>query len=666
MPKFLVDALDRFRVLLTETLPYETPLLFSNSSLYRLFRRLDKDNLSIPGLIKRIYLPERLGTTLPYEYSIAKSIADTRVLSVVHPAVQMGFVDFYSEFGDYVAFLCSRSNFSLRAPTRIASAYYERAFVDPAASQLSEPKVEEEKDGFEPQERSAASYFAYRKYSLLHKFYESDEFIELEKRFAVMLKFDIARCFESIYTHSISWAIKSKGFSKATRNHDSFGSAFDELMRVSNHDETHGIVIGPESSRIFAEIILQSVDESIRRRLEEELQLTFMADYFIGRYVDDFFVFANSSEHCSTILTVAEQELRKFKLYINRAKTIESSVPFSTSQSIAKEKVRSILAKQFESSVDPKALRGNPAPPLTIFTGQGGNTTSAKVISDIKCEMKTAGAEYYGVVAYALGIIRGQLSRILQKKFRSQLEQEASHAVSFVVRLLDVSFFLYAMDMRVRPTYLICQIACVCKRAARFLGSDARDIIEKKLLDETAEAIYRRRLRHSGSFVELDNLLVLLRYIDPSFEMPEDRLAKCFGCKLDATDSSTVWANTTGYFELMSLLYLIGDSHNYPKLRNSILAGISWKFQNVESPSNHSELALLFADTLACPHIPQSLKQELAQKMSNSVFGRRLLQAELNELINFCVAHLHFWDWGGSLNLEYVLQKKELRTPYGD
>src|SRR5690606_30067946 len=77
---------------------------------------------------------------------------------------------------------------------------------------------------------------------------------------------DISKCFSSIYTHSVGWAIKGSAHSKATKQCQSFGSEFDRLMQRMNHDETNGICVGPEASRIFAEVILSSVDACIQDR----------------------------------------------------------------------------------------------------------------------------------------------------------------------------------------------------------------------------------------------------------------------------------------------------------------------------------------------------------------------------------------------------------------
>lgn len=665
MNKFPVDALDKSRVLLTETLPFDTPLLFSNRALYRFDRQLRAGKLSPPPLIRAVYAPQMGAATRPYAYPITKSLGSTRELAIVHPAVQRRFVDFYADFGDYIIFLCSKSTFSLRAPARVASAFYERDFLDLEAGGLSDPVVEEEKGGFALQERSASSYFVYRSCSLLHKFYESDEFLELEKRFAVCLKFDVSRCFESVYTHTISWAVKSKGFAKATKNFDGFDSTFDRLMMHSSDDETTGIVVGPEASRIFAEIIFQAIDESIRRRLQERNR-TPNVDYCIKRYIDDFFVFADSPAICREIMKVAEEELKVFKLRVNGEKTSESFAPFTSPQSISKPRIRALLAREFESMVNSDALSQSGSAGAAIFRGGSKWAGSSQVLSDIKCEVKVTGAPYHGTVVYALVIIRSQLARALGKSSRAQLQGEGGAAVAFMMRMLDVAFFLYAMDMRSRPTHLVCQISSICRRAARAIGREASEIIDKRLVDEIVSAIYRHRSRQPDSFIGIDDLLVLLRYVDPSFEVPEDRLAHCFGISLDAPGVPAVTGGTLGYFEIVSLLYFLGDLGCYSRLRARVLADISAKFDADERPSSSAELALLFADALACPHVPGRLKENLVQRMAGAVFGSQLAPAEVSEVVNFCADRLYFVGWRGALNLEYALQKKELRTPYGE
>ncbi len=62
---------------------------------------------------------------------------------------------------------------------------------------------------------------------------------------------DISKCFHHIYTHSMSWAVKGKNFSKNYVNADTFDGGFDKLMQLMNYNETNGILIGNRSPRPY-------------------------------------------------------------------------------------------------------------------------------------------------------------------------------------------------------------------------------------------------------------------------------------------------------------------------------------------------------------------------------------------------------------------------------
>ena len=66
--------------------------------------------------------------------------------------------------------------------------------------------------GLEPD--NFRSYFHYEKYGNVYMFYESDDFQRLEKKYRCLLRLDVARCFETIYTHSIAWSVHGKEYTK--------------------------------------------------------------------------------------------------------------------------------------------------------------------------------------------------------------------------------------------------------------------------------------------------------------------------------------------------------------------------------------------------------------------------------------------------------------------
>ncbi|WP_231372996.1 RNA-directed DNA polymerase, partial [Escherichia coli] len=154
-----------------------------------------------------------------------------------------------------------------------------------------------------------------------------------------------------IYTHSVSWAVKSKEFSKVNRAHNSFEGCLDKLLQDSNYGETNGIIIGPEFSRIFAEIILQRVDLNVETYLNKESGIIKDRNYAIRRYVDDYFIFADDDETFKVIEFVLASELEKYKLYLNESKREMLERPFVTGATMAKNDIAEIIDDLYESLV---------------------------------------------------------------------------------------------------------------------------------------------------------------------------------------------------------------------------------------------------------------------------------------------------------------------------
>ncbi|EXS67912.1 hypothetical protein BF95_26490 [Sphingobium sp. Ant17] len=57
---------------------------------------------------------------------------------------------------------------------------------------------------------------------------------------------------------------------KDNTNSTGFANEFDRLMQSMNYNETNGICVGPEISRVFAEIIFSEVDRRILRTLADK------------------------------------------------------------------------------------------------------------------------------------------------------------------------------------------------------------------------------------------------------------------------------------------------------------------------------------------------------------------------------------------------------------
>ena len=201
--KYIIRKNDANRALLSETSPEDVPIIFSNNWFYQHMNEYHKNEVTNEfkrKIIEHIFISKSEESDfIPLKYSILKSGGGLRHLGILHPASQNQIVDLYSHFEQRIISHTTTSPFSIRAPYKAATVCY----YDDSLLKLNE--------------KPASTYFAYKRYMRLNKFFESKEFLTLERKYSKFWSLDISRFFESIYTHSISWAIKGKNFAKETR-----------------------------------------------------------------------------------------------------------------------------------------------------------------------------------------------------------------------------------------------------------------------------------------------------------------------------------------------------------------------------------------------------------------------------------------------------------------
>lgn len=179
-------------------------------------------------------------------------------------------VDFYDRYKSLMLYYCSLDKYSLRYPNKVACYFYYR-------DKLHKTLIGRKTDSLElffNEYENLRTFFSYKRYNNIYKFYEDYRYQRAEKKFAHLLKFDIQGCFDSIYTHSIAWATGGGKdiYKESFRSEDNtFGSKWDRQMQLMNYNETNGIVIGPEFSRIFAEVIFQHVDSHVLHSLKRKI-----------------------------------------------------------------------------------------------------------------------------------------------------------------------------------------------------------------------------------------------------------------------------------------------------------------------------------------------------------------------------------------------------------
>lgn len=130
---------------------------------------------------------------------------------------------------------------------------------------------------------------------------------------------DISKCFPSVYSHSLPWALVGKAEAKkhAGRIHkELWYNQIDHYTQNCKYGETHGLLIGPHSSNLLGEIILTSVDKKL-----------FENGWMFTRHIDDYTCYAESVEKAQLFLIDLNSELRKYDLSINDKKTEVCALP---------------------------------------------------------------------------------------------------------------------------------------------------------------------------------------------------------------------------------------------------------------------------------------------------------------------------------------------------
>lgn len=661
MGKVSIDRDDKNRILLTELLPFEVPMLFSNEGFYSI---VSKGNYN--RFFNRVYdlsqaKPDRKGHKygIPFNYEVKKSIeGESRTLSVMHPMNQVLFIDLYSKYNTLMIHLCSKSSISLRKISKIANYFYSPDFVFEEDSHKS-PELEVEPDVLDEETRYLKSYFIYKPIDLIYKFYEKYDYQRLEQRFNYLMEFDITKCFYHIYTHSITWAIKDKESAKRNAGQSSFENLIDKIMQLSNYNETNGIIVGPEISRIFAEIILQQIDVNVLGILENTEGLKVGIDFEIRRYVDDYFVFSNEEKILKTIKSIFQKELGNYKLYLNPLKGETKSTPFITNIAVGKRELNQLLISFYKENIVQTKIQnadGKIENSITIKKNINPYKDSQYFIKDFQCIVKRNGLTYD---ILSKEIIRYSKSSLVKVLKNDKIEKNDEIIERFFLMVLDILFYAYSLNINANTTFKLSQIiVLICKFLQNKEGEIKHTIFSKIFKDsDFILTNFKRKSKKNETNIETLNLLIALKKLGYNYRFSEKSIKELFS--LDKTEGF----QNLNYFQIVSILYYIDDNSDYEDLRNNLELTVIQRFDADKDPFTKAELTLLFFDFISCPFVDIEAKRKVmkATKYSIKNSSNQTIDIIISDI---CEQKKWFMDWDIEIDLERVLKKKEWGNSY--
>jgi len=707
------------RAVLSDVLPYEVPITFSNRYFYRFLvnngieiqgnrivsnsNYIGDNKIAFDYLLSVLFSRELIDfkdRKIPFTYKISHKEKDFRELAIIHPMNQLLLIDFYERYKELIIHYCSISRFTIRKPDQIAKFIF---FNDKLHQSIKGPATDFlELSGKEYE--SLKTFFTYQKYTNVYQFFEDYRYQRAEKKYNKLFKFDIGKCFDSIYTHSIVWAVLGWVSVKenVSKSKKSFAGEFDKFIQNANYGETNGILIGPEFSRIFAEIILQKIDSNVEHCLK--LKGKFLnKDYELYRYVDDYFLFYDDDTLKEDIVNLFKQELKIFKLSINDFKSVEYSKPIITEITIAKNLINDLL-------------KTNPKFTITECVNESDNFDiddesidllhhkfemkfdSNKLIAKYKAIIKQSGIDYKDVLNYSLALFNnkiednlivfhkifleyrkleldGKLSKIQLIKKNTVEKSLTKHLESFV----DIIFFLYSVSPRVNSTI---KISHILSKIIKMLNEKikknnstyslfmevSREQVFKKILDEASFILNKNRLNEYAK-VESLYLITVLRDLGKYYSISQTILARFLNAEVDEVAGVIKFKEKSlNYFSIIVPLYYIGHSTKFNVLKNAILIYCQEYVKDypLEKRGKSSEIAHLLLDILACPYIDDNYKKKFLFlcRVTPSYNENKDLLHKIPAILNFHKHHRYWFTRWDRFDLAKELENKKSQEVY--
>lgn len=649
----LAMRINKHEVILTDTIPYELPIIVSNNGFYRIIKGIVHGSETYQNFIDAIILEHR-DFTIPFRYNIIRDSDSVRTLSLLHPYSQLQIADFYDRYEQLIFEYAARSPFSIRYPIGRHFSKGDSSNAFGKTSTNNELEIDELQNSRIP---NRETFFALYGHSRLYKFLRSQEHNRLERKYKYCLEVDVSKCFESIYTHTICWAVKGIPESKTTTRANSFGNRYDELMQELNYRETSGICIGPENSRIFAEIILARVDKDAKERLQSQ-KIILHSDYDVKRYVDNYYIFSGSMEILEIVQREVELVLNQFKLYFNTSKTVRHTRPFYTTKSLAIDKVNEAIDVLREKVTDEVELDGQTiviAKTLRNHTSLFGFFTR-----HVKAACELAELGYESVSSYVVSSMKRTLIELTRgydvsrESCSIRIDSENHFRVLFL--LLDLGFFFFTVHPTVRSSIALTRALEVTIQHLKVHRLDGLEFlresyfrwIDQLVSSSSFESIFERR---DIVPIELLNILLCLRSFDEGASMLGTVTRKIESLKKELS-----------YFEIVVRIYLYGKSSKFRAERTELLQLAKEKVTSDPDLSSNSELTHLLLDLVSCPFITKQWKIDVIKDIWPTLKRKhqnlqKLTNKSARELIEEFEQRHWFVSWDGVELLEMIENK---------
>jgi hypothetical protein len=317
--------------ILTDLLPVELSELFSFRSFYD-FLMKNEQQAVISSLVEDLKKEQAKATdvmfrnrwaTTPFKYNILKTSDSLRVMSIIQPLSALNlylFIECYQK--DILNFFTKNHFYSIRYHKKNSDLYYKtrskRAieyFPRETRQRIGKAAVQQ-----------TGNFFKIAMFESINSFIDSRLWRIANFKYKYYAKMDYKSCFDSIYSHVYKWIIERNVIDSKDANNSNLFITIDRILQNINGKQSNGLIVGPEFSRMIAEVLLQQVDTEIMFSLLRD-GLTRDKNYIIFRYVDDIFIFADSQENLDKIISTFGAAGNHYLLRLNELKLSKGVTP---------------------------------------------------------------------------------------------------------------------------------------------------------------------------------------------------------------------------------------------------------------------------------------------------------------------------------------------------
>lgn len=590
--------------ILTDLLPVELSELFSYTQFYNFLSQKNQQK-NLNSIITEIkeqkaknskIMFQNGWSTKPLKYRILKGTDTMREISVIQPLSALNlflFVECYQK--EILNFFHQHHEFSIRYHKKSTDLYY-RNRKGKTIEYFQRQSISTGKNVLQQN----GNFFKIGPFESINSFADSRIWRMSNFKFKYYAKMDYKACFDSIYTHAFTWTVERNVVDAKNAHNSNLFITIDRVLQNINGRSSNGVVVGPEFSRMVAELLLQRIDEEIVINLAKD-DIIQNKDYKVFRYVDDIFAFANTPTVLDQIQDQYKLVGEKFLLRLNELKFFKGTTPCLPKEWLEKTRELSYTIGRMFFHGSKKEFETLSEDERFLIKGDFVPVDSIK--DKISILIKTYANDKRTIISFLLSTI---LNNISKKSRGYTLLSKKQHNKALLI--LDLTLYIYAYYPSFDQTRKVISIIS-------FLNSEINFKTDDLMRDKLQKIIHRYSFVFKNG--NLHDICDWFPFFN-EFGINLDTLTEeCIIEKAEKCDDPIIWGNL--------LIYSRYYTKSFEEMKEKIEAIVHQKIQQISDsePMMQAEFwyALIFHN---CPFLSSKIITEIDSFINNKIQIKKL------------------------------------------